>query len=96
MDSKMPTDAELKAKALSRWEGEGGTSSAAAIPGDSLDEPELRILARIGAATLAEWSTLPDSLREVLLGSVCRPRIPGDGARAKARIATFLRDYAER
>jgi hypothetical protein len=90
------TDAQLKAKALSRWEGEGGTLGAAATPGDTLDDSELRILARIGAATLAEWSTLPDPLREAMLGSVCRPLIPGDGARAKARIANFLREHADR
>ena len=96
MNSTLPTDAQMRARALSRWEGEGGTLGVAAAADDALDETELRILARIGAATLAEWSSLPSALREALLGDVCRPLIPGDRARTRARIATFLRDHAAR
>jgi len=91
-----PTDSQMRARALARWEGEGGALGRAASPGDALDDGELRILARIGAAALGEWATLPDSLREAMLESICRPLVPGDGARAKARIAKFLDENANR
>ena len=90
------TDAQMRAKALSRWEGEGGALGQAASPGDALDESELRILARIGAAALGEWAALAPSLRETMLASICRPLVPGDGARAKARIEKFLLENANR
>lgn len=86
----------MRARALSRWEGEGGALGQAAAPSDTLDDSELRILARIGAAALAEWAALPGSLREAMLASICRPLVPGDGARAKSRIATFLEENANR
>jgi hypothetical protein len=46
-------DAEMRVRALSRWENEGGALATTGTP-DSLDEPEMRILARIGAAVLDE------------------------------------------
>jgi hypothetical protein len=94
--SATPTDAQMRARALSRWEGEGGALGQAASPGDALDDGELRILARIGAAALGEWTALPGALREAMLASICRPLVPGDGARAKARIAKFLEENANR
>ena len=90
------TDAKLRAKALARWEGEGGALGRAASAADTLEDSELRILARIGAATLGEWAALPGSLREAMLGTVCRPLVPGDGARAKGRISKFLEENANR
>ena len=94
--SATPTDAQMRAKALARWEGEGGALGGSASPDDALDPGELRILARIGAAALAQWATLPVPLRETMLGSICRPLVPGDGARAKAGIAAFLQENANR
>lgn len=94
--SPQPTDAQMRARALARWEGEGGALGRAASPGDALDESELRILARIGAAALGEWVALPGSLREAMLGTICKPLVPGDGARARARIAKFLEENANR
>ena len=91
-----PTDAQMRARALARWEGEGGALGRAASPGDALDESELRILARIGAAALGEWAALPVALRESMLATICKPLVPGDGARAKARIAKFLGENANR
>jgi hypothetical protein len=54
-----PTDAQMRARALSRWEGEGGALGQGASAGDALDESELRILARIGAATAARVPSVP-------------------------------------
>ena len=90
------TDAKMRAKALARWEGEGGTLGVGATPADALDASELRILARVGAAALAQWGELGKPLQERLLDTICSPLVPGDGARAKARIARFLEDNANR
>lgn len=95
-DSAMPIDAAMRAKALARWEGEGGALGTARKRADALDETELRILARIGAAALAQWDALPGPLRQAMLGTVCTPLAPGDGARAKSRIAAFLRENMDR
>lgn len=94
--SAPPSDAQMKARALSRWEGEGGTIAGSGIAGDALDEGELRILARIGAAALAEWQAIPADRREALVCTVCKPLGAGDRARVKANIAAFLRENGHR
>jgi hypothetical protein len=94
--SPAPTDAEMRARALARWEGEGGGLGRTGPATDALDDGERRILARIGAAVLAEWGTIPADRREALLRVVCKPLEPGDGARAKAHVAAFLREHGER
>ena len=48
------------------------------------------------AAALGQWDAPGNPLRETMLGSICRPLIPGDGGRAKARIAKFLEENANR
>lgn len=57
--SATPTDAQMRARALSRWEGEGGALGRGASAGDALDESELRILARIGPTTAARVLRVP-------------------------------------
>jgi hypothetical protein len=91
-----PTDAEMRVRALSRWEGEGGALGRSSLPGDALEDSELRILARIGAAALSEWQAIPPDRREALLRVACKPLEPGDGARAKANVAAFLRENCHR
>jgi hypothetical protein len=59
---KQLVDAEMRARALSRWENEGG-SLVPTGAADSIDESELRILARLGAALLDEWGALPRAVQ---------------------------------
>jgi mannose-6-phosphate isomerase-like protein (cupin superfamily) len=87
----MPSDAQMRMKALSRWESEGGSLSRAESPADSLDDSELRMLARIGAAALAQWSTLSATVREDIAMDVRRPLVSGDRSLARARISAFLK-----
>lgn len=94
--SPPPTDAEMRARALSRWEGEGGALGRSSAPADALDDSELRILARIGAAALEQWHAFPPDRREALLKVACKPLKPGDGARAKTHIAAFVRQNGHR
>jgi hypothetical protein len=67
-----------------------------ATPADALDDSDFRILARIGAAALSRWADLGSALRETMLDTICSPLVPGDGARAKARIAKFIEENANR
>ena len=91
------SDAErMRIKALARWEGEGGGLGRSGPRTDALDESELRILARIGYAALGQWDALSTETKEAMLGDVCRPLAPGDGARARTRTSEFLRLYGER
>lgn len=87
------SDAELRAKALSRWEGEGG---ALAVGGnDSLDEVSMRILARIGAALLESWDALPAELADSVALRVRTLGAPGDRALARENLHRFLHRHPE-
>jgi len=85
-------DAEMRARALARWEGEGGTLAPTGAV-DSIDESELRILARLGAALLDEWHALS---RDLQGNVICRARTlggPSDHARVKEKLARFLHEH---
>jgi hypothetical protein len=85
-------DIEMRARALSRWEGEGG----ALIPtdaADSIDESELRILARLGAALLDEWGEMSQVLQANVIRRARTLGGPGDHARVKEKLARFLREH---
>ncbi len=85
-------DAELRARALSRWEGEGGALTATGAAG-SIDESELRILARLGAALLDEWGELSGTFRGNVVRRARTLGGPGDHARVKDNLARFLHEH---
>ena len=86
-----PTDAEMRERALARWEGEGGALAPSSAAG-SIDDTEMRILARVGAATLDDWAKLPPDLQQ---GIVRRAKSLGasDHAHVKERLAQFLQKH---
>lgn len=84
----------LKAKALSRWEGEGGSLGRPAAV--ALDDEDMRVLARLGAAVLLEWAALPDSIREALVHSASTLHAERDATRIRRAIALFLNDHGDR
>ena len=95
-DAKNTLDAERqKAKALARWEGEGGALGAFPKADQALDEAELRILARLGAALLHEWSKLPTDLQRTIFANASTLHAATDGFRIKAEIARFLHDHQD-
>ena len=95
-DAKNATDAERqKAKALARWEGEGGALGASSKSDQALDEAELRILSRLGAALLSEWSKLPTDLQREIFSRASTLHAATDGFRIKAEIARFLHDHKD-
>ncbi|MGH6952015.1 MAG: hypothetical protein ACREH4_14210 [Vitreimonas sp.] len=90
------TEAERqKARALARWEGEGGALGPSAKTDQALDEAELRILSRLGAALLSEWSKLPTDLQRAIFSRASTLHAATDGFRIKAEIARFLHDHKD-
>ena len=89
---KPPVDAALRARALSRWENEGG-SLVPTGAADSIDESELRILARLGAALLEEWADVPGALQSRVIQRAKTLGRAGDHARVKESLARFLHEY---
>ena len=90
-DSRLP-DAEMRARALARWEGEGGTLAPSGAA-DSIDESELRILARLGAALLEQWGELSPALQKSVIRRARTLGGPGDHARTKENLAHFLHEH---
>jgi hypothetical protein len=78
------SDAEMRARALSRWEGEGG-ALAPTGDSDSIDESELRILARLGAAVLDVWGDLSAPVQDEVV-SLAKRLGTQDHARVKERL----------
>lgn len=86
------TDAEMRARALARWEGEGGALAPSGAA-DSIDESELRILARLGAAVLDEWGELSPALQRNVIHRARTLGGPGDHARVKETLGRFLHEH---
>jgi hypothetical protein len=94
MTAQSLDDAQMRARAIARWEGEGGALSPSP-ENDALDESAMRLLARLGAALLESWSEVPPNLQPNL---VCRARTmgaPGDAARIQGLLVRFLREHRE-
>ncbi len=93
-DDTREINAAMRAKALSRWEGEGG----ALIPtpaAETIDESELRILARLGAALLDHWDELSRSSQDRIVHRAKTLGGPGDHAHVKEELARFLRVHRD-
>lgn len=88
---RQPTDAEMKERALARWEGEGG-ALAPRHDADSINETELRILARLGAALLEDWDRLDADLQRNILRRARSLGARGDHTHVKTTLARFLRE----
>ncbi len=85
--------ARQKAKALTRWEGEGGSLGP---PKMSLDEADIRILARLGAALLIEWDVVSEAARGAIFERASTLHAERDAARIKGEIAHLLDQYKDR
>lgn len=85
----------LIAGALARWEGEGGALKPDK-PAGGLDELDVRILTRLGAALLAEWNSLPTEVQRAVFHRASTPDALGDSASLKSEIANFLHTHKDR
>ena len=82
--------------ALDRWEGEGGPDLpgwAARLPAEALDETERRVLVALGAALVAEWSTLDTELQRMLFRRAASSA--SETALLREQIARFLHDHKD-
>jgi hypothetical protein len=93
MTSDMKDAQHQRARALARWEGEGGSLGASANVKDGLDDVEIRILARIGAAVLTEWDQIPEARQRALTLRAAGPWNPADIRQLKSRIAGVVHDH---
>ncbi len=90
-------DAErLRARALARWESEGGATANRGERGEGPDELDLQILTRLGSAILDEWSSLPTSVQRALFLRATTSDAPGTGVRLRSQIANFLHSHKNR
>jgi hypothetical protein len=89
-----PVDEQMRARALSRWEGEGGALAPSSAAG-SIDESELRILARLGAALLDEWSGVSPDIQGRVIRRARTLGGPGDHALVKQKLARLLHDHRD-
>lgn len=95
--SSNPTDAaRIKEKVLTRWEGEGGALRSGPQTGAMLDEADLRMLSRLGAALLDQWSALPEACQTAIVERASTLHAVTDGARIKAEIERFVLQCKER
>lgn len=85
------TDAQL-ARALRRWEGEGG-----ALPPepDALAEAERQILKCLGAAVVLEWNHLSRDVQRALFLRAAAVDEAYDPAELKTQIARFLHNHKD-
>jgi len=89
----MPDGSEaerLRAKALARWEGEGG---ALGRPDVALGDEDMRVLARLGAALLLDWSDVPQARRAAIVKSAAVLHAERDAPRIKLAIETFIAQH---
>ena len=90
-------DAErLRARALARWESEGGATANRGERGEGPDELDLQILTRLGSAILDEWSSLPTSVQRAIFLRATASDAPGTGVRLRSQIANFLHSHKDR
>jgi hypothetical protein len=85
--------ARLRAKALSRWEGEGG---ALGRPDVALDADDMRVLARLGAALLLDWKDVPEARRGAIFQLASSLHAERDAPRIKDAIGRFMHEHQDR
>ncbi|WP_300298211.1 hypothetical protein [Ferrovibrio sp.] len=82
------------ARALRRWEGEGGhlaTEAAGLVLGDA----ERNILQCLGAAAVLTWNDLPMPIQRALFLRATAVRASYDPLELKTQIARFLHNHKD-
>jgi hypothetical protein len=96
---KAPKNLYDLARALSRWEGEGGAEKARQVsefgPDIALQEAEERILRCLGASVIIQWNDLPTEIQRNLFDDAASMSDPQRRFRLKQQIARFLHDHKD-
>lgn len=84
------------ARALARWENEGGATSSPE-QGDEgrvvLSLAEQRILQCLGAAVIAQWAELPTDVKKALFEHAVSSGDPRHSVELREQIARFLHNH---
>ncbi len=75
------------AKALARWDDEGG---APAHPHETFSATDERVLRALGAAVMMQWNDLPTDLQRALFDDAASVSDPARSFELKQKIARFL------
>lgn len=93
----VPKNLNELAKALGRWESEGGAaqSQQGSEPGqdDALQAAEERILRCLGAAVILQWNDLPTEIQRNLFDDAASMSDIERRFRLKQQIARFLHEH---
>ena len=96
---KIPTNLYDLAKAIGRWESEGGATElpqgSEPRPDISLLADEERILWCLGAAVILQWSELPTAIQRNLFADAAFMSDPERRFRLKQQIARFLHEHKD-
>ncbi len=96
---KLPKNLYDLAKALGRWESEGGatepTQGSDLGQDIALQEAEERILRCLGAAVILQWNDLPTEIQRNLFEDAASMSDPARRFRLKQLIARFLHDHKD-
>ena len=94
---KIPKTSYDLAKALSRWESEGGAEEvrdrAENTSSMVREEAEGRILRRLGAAVILQWNDLPTEIQRNLFVDATSMTDPEREFALRQQIARFLHDH---
>ena len=83
------------AKALGRWDNEGGAIDPLGAPDTTLSRDEERILKCLGAAVIMQWNDLPTGIQRDLFMDATSMSDPARQFRLKQQIARFLHDHKD-
>jgi hypothetical protein len=81
------------AKALGRWDNEGGATPQASE--HALKSDEERILRCLGAAVIMQWNDLPTEIQRQLFEDATSFSDPARQFKLKQLIAQFLHDHKD-
>ena len=96
---KVPKSLHDLAKAIARWESEGGAKGSA--KGSKLAQEmaseviEERILRCLGAAVILQWNDLPTAVQRSLFDDAASMGDPEQRYRLKREIARFLHEHKD-
>jgi hypothetical protein len=96
---KVPKNLYDVARALSRWESEGGAEEppqgSELGPDIDLQAAEERILQCLGAAVILQWNDLPTEIQRNLFEDAASMSDPDRRFRLKQQIARFLHEHKD-
>jgi hypothetical protein len=83
------------ARALARWDNEGGAVHPEAAGQAALGAVEKQILQCLGAAVIAQWNDLPTAIQRQLFRRAVSMDQPRNAGRLKQEIARFLHNHKD-